>query len=130
MQVQSKQPLTDKQMYAIAKLLLTHFDFGLRNSAVEPHDLTLVDQAIDLLVRAVTSNEVNREDWTELKRESLKYVGSDIADTVSRIASAMRTPDIALSGLRDAAEKTIAIASLAATKQIASRIQSEIQSIL
>jgi N-acetylmuramic acid 6-phosphate (MurNAc-6-P) etherase len=117
-------------MYAIAKLLLTHFDFGLRNSAVEPHDLTLVDQAIDLLVRAVTSNEVNREDWTELKRESLKYVGSDIADTVSRIASAMRTPDIALSGLRDAAEKTIAIASLAATKQIASRIQSEIQSIL
>ncbi|HEY9599055.1 MAG TPA: hypothetical protein V6D33_15425 [Cyanophyceae cyanobacterium] len=127
---QNKQPLTDNQTYAIARLLLTHPEFGLLHSAAESSDLALVDQAIDLLARAAGGENITRDDWTDLKRESLKYVGSDIADTISRIASAMRTPDIVLSGLRDAAEKTISIASVAASRRIAAQVQAEIQSIL
>ena len=131
MQTQARnQPLTDNQMYAIARLLLTHPEFGLLRSASEPSDLALIDQAIELLSRTAAGEEVARDDWTDLKRESLKFVGSEIADTISRIASAMRTPDIALSGLRDAAEKTIAIASTAAAHRIAKLVQSEIQSVL
>jgi hypothetical protein len=117
-------------MYAIARLLLTHPEFGLLRSASEPSDLALIDQAIELLSRTAAGEEVTRDEWTDLKRESLKFVGSEIADTISRIASAMRTPDIALSGLRDAAEKTIAIASTAAAHRIAKLVQSEIQSVL
>ncbi len=127
---QNKQPLTDSQTYAIARLLLTHPEFGLLHSAVETSDLALIDQAIDLLARAAGGESITRDDWTDLKRESLKYVGSDIADTISRIASAMRTPDISLSGLRDAAEKTISVASVAASHRIAGQVQAEIQSIL
>lgn len=92
--------------------------------------MVLIDQAMNLLSRASVGEEIGREDWTDLKKESLKFVGSDIADAVSRIASAMRTPDIALSGLRDAAEKTIEIASVAADRRITASIQAEIQSIL
>ena len=131
MQTQTpNQPLADNQMYVIARLLLTHPEFGLRQSASEPSDLALIDQTIELLICTASGENVSRDDWTNLKRESLKYVGSDIADTVSRIASAMRTPDIALSGLRDAAEKTIAIASMAAAARITKLVQSEIQSVL
>ena len=92
--------------------------------------MALIDKSIDLLARAAKGDEISRDDWTNLKRESLKFVGNDIADTISRISSAMRTPDIALSGLRDAAEKTIAIASTAAAARIAQQVQSAIQSIL
>ena len=130
MQAQIKQPLTDNQMYAIARILLTHPEFGLQQNAIEPADLALIDQAIDLLSRVAAGEIVSRDAWTDLKRESLKFVGSDIADTISRIASAMRTPDISLSGLRDAAEKTISIASVAASRRIANQVQSEIQFIL
>jgi hypothetical protein len=124
------QPLTDNQMYEIARILLTHSEFGLQRCAKEKEDLALIEQAIELLARAAKGDEINRDDWTDLKRESLKFVGSDIADTISRLTSAMRTPDIALSGLRDAAEKTIAIASTAAAARIAQQVQSEIQSVL
>jgi hypothetical protein len=117
-------------MYAIARLLLTHPEFGLQPSAKEKEDLDLIEQAIELISRASAGEEVTRDDWTSLKRDSLKFVGSDIADTISRISSAMRTPDIALSGLRDAAEKTIAIASEAAAVRIAQEVQKEIQSVL
>lgn len=130
MPVKTNQPLTDNQMYAIAKILLSHQEFGLQQSAKESSDLVLINQAINLLSRATVGEEIGREDWTDLKKESLKFVGSDIADAVSRIASAMRTPDIALSGLRDAAEKTIEIASVAADRRITASIQAEIQSIL
>ncbi len=130
MQVKTNQPLTDSQMYGIAKILLSHQEFGLQQSALESSDLVLIDQAMNLLSRASVGEEIGREDWTDLKKESLKFVGSDIADAVSRIASAMRTPDIALSGLRDAAEKTIEIASVAADRRITASIQAEIQSIL
>lgn len=123
------QPLTTSQMYAIARCLLSHQDFGLRQSAHSPEDVALVDKAIELIVKGTVS-EIERDDWTDLKRESLKYVGSDIADAVSRIASAMRTPDIALSGLRDAAEKTIEIASDEAALRIKASVQAEVQSIL
>lgn len=117
-------------MYAIARTLLTHPEFGLQQSANESYDLALIDQTIDLLSRVAAGENVGRDAWTDLKRESLKYVGSDIADTISRIASAMRTPDISLSGLRDAAEKTISIASVTASRQIAAQVQAEIQFIL
>jgi hypothetical protein len=123
------QPLTSNQMYAIARCLLSHQDFGLRQSAHSPEDLALVDRAIELIANKPTG-EIARDDWTDLKRESLKYVGSDIADAISRIASAMRTPDIALSGLRDAAEKTIEIASTTSTRRITASVQAEVQSIL
>jgi hypothetical protein len=123
------QPLTSSQMYEIARCLLSHRDFGLRQSAHSPEDVALVDKAIELIVKGTVS-EIERDDWTDLKRESLKYVGSDIADAVSRIASAMRTPDIALSGLRDAAEKTIEIASATSARRITTSVQAEVQSIL
>jgi hypothetical protein len=42
----------------------------------------------------------------------------------------MRTPDIALSGLRDAAEKTIEIASFEAARRITNSVQAEVQSVL
>jgi hypothetical protein len=116
-------------MYAIAHSLLSHQDFGLRQSAHTQEDLALVDRAIELIMKGAVG-ETERDDWTDLKRESLKYVGSDIADAISRIASAMRTPDIALSGLRDAAEKTIEIASSEATRRITASVQAEIQSVL
>ena len=123
------QPLTSSQMYEIARCLLSHQDFGLRQSAHTQEDLALIDRAIELIVKGAV-DEIGRDDWTDLKRESLKYVGSDIADAISRIASAMRTPDIALSGLRDAAEKAIEIASATSARRITTSVQAEVQSIL
>lgn len=123
------QPLMSSQMYEIARCLLSHQDFGLRQSAHTQEDLALIDRAIELIVKGAV-DEIGRDDWTDLKRESLKYVGSDIADAISRIASAMRTPDIALSGLRDAAEKTIEIASATSARRITASVQAEVQSIL
>lgn len=124
------KPLETSTVYAIALELLQSSEFGLQQITSDHHDQELVAYAIDLIKEAQSGAEIDRERWTDLKRESLKYVGSPIADCVSRIASALRTPDIALSGLRDAAEKAIEINVDAAKQRFAKLVQSKIQEML
>lgn len=111
-------------MQQIAKVLLTHNQYGLLTNSQTEDELRLVNAAIRLTEES--GDEINRDYWEQLKYQSFKLSGNDIADAVSRIASAFRTPDVALSALRDAAEKTIGIAYEASHKQIAQAIQEEI----
>ena len=54
-----------------------------------------------------SKNIPSRDQWTALKNECLLEVGSDIASVLSKLCSAFRAPDIALSCFRDASEKAI-----------------------
>lgn len=130
MTTQINRPVELISMHAIALELLQNPEFGLKNAAVAPEDADLVDKAI-ALVKAVNDGEsVDREQWTGLKRDSLKFVGSPVADCVSRICSAERTPEIALSGLRDAAEKVIEVAANLQHDRIKTLVQQRIQDFL
>ncbi len=127
MTAQIKPPLSSSQAVAIAKIILDHPQYGLKASVTDPEDRQLITACSELLDRV---DRTDRDDWTELKKQSMRRVSSPPADCVSRIASGMRSPDVYLSALRDAAEKAIEIALEAQHRCISSAFQLEIQSIL
>lgn len=88
----------------IALYLLQDSSYGL-SLIVGAEERELVHEAISLI------GNYDRNVWTKLKQKSLILVGSPISDVVSRIASAYRTPDVALSCIRDASEKWLEIRS-------------------
>lgn len=91
-------------MISIANTLLTHPIRGLIANTPKSNTTTLdlLDQLATFLNNAET---VSREQWSALKSKSLIEVGDTAADCLSRICSAFRSPDVALSCFRDAAEK-------------------------
>jgi hypothetical protein len=97
-------PMTLDQMQAIAKLLLNHPKYGLLANTSESHITTrgLLEQLQSFLEYP---ERISRDDWSTLKSSSLLEVGDAAADCLSRICSAFRSPDVALSCFRDAAEK-------------------------
>jgi hypothetical protein len=102
----------------ICLYLLQDEEFGLEFVAETQEEKELIHEAIALI-----KYQSNREDWTEMKQKALLLVGSPVADVVSRISSAQRTPDIALSGLRDGCEKFIEIAADATRKRTALKLR-------
>lgn len=86
----------------IALYLLQDSNHGL-SLVADAEERELVHEAIALI------GIYDRNPWTVLKQKSLMLVGSPISDVVSRIASAYRTPDVALSCIRDASEKWLEI---------------------
>lgn len=97
-------PMTLDQMQAIAKLLLNHPKHGLLANTSESYITTrgLLEQLQSFLEYP---ERISRDDWSTLKSSSLLEVGDAAADCLSRICSAFRSPDVALSCFRDAAEK-------------------------
>lgn len=130
MAVAQTNPLELKTVYAIAFDILQSEEFGLSKIVTDYHDGHLVSYATELISKCQKGEEVDRECWRDLKRESLKFVGSPIADCISRLASALRTPDRAISGLRDACEKAIEINVEDAKRKITTAMQYRIQSLL
>lgn len=86
----------------IALYLLQDPNYGL-SIVASAEERELVHEAISLI------GIYDRNKWTVLKQKSLLLVGSLVSDVVSRIASAYRTPDVALSCIRDASEKWLEI---------------------
>lgn len=86
----------------ITLYLLQDSNYGLSLIA-DTEERELVHEAIALI------GIYDRDKWTRLKQKSLLLVGSLVSDVVSRIASAYRTPDVALSCIRDASEKWLEI---------------------
>ena len=97
-------PMTLEQMRTIADILLNHPKHGLLANTSTSNMATI--SLLDKLQTYLNSLEqVSREDWSNLKSSSLIEVGDASADCLSRICSAFRSPDVALSCFRDAAEK-------------------------
>lgn len=91
-----------KTLDQISLYLLQDSNYGL-SVVASPEERELVHDAISLI------GIYDRDKWTVLKQKSLLLVGSLVSDVVSRIASAYRTPDVALSCIRDASEKWLEI---------------------
>jgi hypothetical protein len=112
---QTQNPAIDLHtLDEISLYLLQDPEIGLEVATKDEKEIYLVNKAIAL----ITSQNSDRSDWTQLKHEALLLIGSQVADVVSRIASAQRNPDIALSGLRDASEKSIELAVEMARQKI------------
>ncbi len=97
-------PMTLEQMQAIGKLLLNHPSHGLLANTPES-DITTRNLLKQLESFLECPERISRDDWSALKSSSLLEVGDAAADCLSRICSAFRSPDVALSCFRDAAEK-------------------------
>lgn len=120
-----------ENLYGFALSLLDHPEFGLKQVAQDSDDLSLVNQAIELVTRAQSGEQVSRGEWTQLKEDSFRRIGSPIADCISRICSAMRNPQQAgISGLRDGAEKLIQANIEAAEQRVKLSVQQEMQKLL
>ncbi len=100
--VQSIPAMEMKTLDLITLYLLQDSNYGLSLFA-DAEERELVHEAISLI------GNYDRNVWTLLKQKSLILVGSTVSDVVSRIASAYRTPDVALSCIRDASEKWLEI---------------------
>lgn len=100
--VQSVPAMQMQTLDQIALYLLQDSNYGLSLIAY-PEEKELVHEAIALV------GIYDRDKWTRLKQKSLLLVGSPVSDVVSKIASAYRTPDVALSCIRDASEKWLEI---------------------
>ena len=97
-------PMTLEQMRRIASLLLNHPKNGLLANTPE-NDITTRDLLRRLQSCLEYPEKISRDEWSDLKSSSLIEVGNAAADCLSRICSAFRSPDVALSCFRDAAEK-------------------------
>ncbi len=97
-------PMTLEQMQTIAKLLLNHPNHGLLANTPETN-ITTRNLLEELQSFLEAPEKISRDDWSKLKSSSLLEVGDASADCLSRICSAFRSPDVALSCFRDAAEK-------------------------
>ncbi|HEY9298370.1 MAG TPA: hypothetical protein VIQ31_18840 [Phormidium sp.] len=84
--------------------MLNHPTRGLIANTQKSNTTThkLLEQLGAFLNNAET---VSRDEWSKLKSESLLEVGDTAADCLSRICSAFRSPDVALSCFRDAGDK-------------------------
>lgn len=100
--VQSIPAMEMQTLDRIALYLLQDSSYGL-SVVANSEEWELVHEAIALI------GIYDRDQWTRLKQKSLLLVGSLVSDVVSRIASAYRTPDVALSCIRDASEKWLEI---------------------
>jgi hypothetical protein len=118
-------------LYDFSLMLLTNEQFGLRRIAQDSDDLILVDRAIELLNQAKSGESISCDDWTALKEDTFRRVGSPLADAISRICSCMRNPSAAgISGLRDAIEKLIQANVEASEQRVRSAVQREVQHFL
>lgn len=91
-------------MTSIANTMLNHPTRGL--IANTPKSNTTTHKLLEKLGTYLNNAEaVSRDEWSKLKSESLIEVGDAAADCLSRICSAFRSPDVALSCFRDSAEK-------------------------
>lgn len=115
--VQSIPAMEMKTLDQVSLYLLQDETFGLQSVATAPEEVELVNETIALI------GNYDRDVWTRLKQKALLLVGSPIADVISRIASAYRSPDVALSCIRDASEKSIEIAGDTARKKLAAQLR-------
>lgn len=77
---------------------------GLAAMPVEAEEKALLDRFRQLLENPA---QTAREEWAALKEASLMLAGSEISDCVSFLCSGLRTPAVAESTLRSAANALI-----------------------
>ncbi|PSB26648.1 hypothetical protein [Stenomitos frigidus] len=118
-------------LHELAFVFLTHPQFGLQHIADDPDEVALVDRAIAMLERAKAGEEFSREDWTDLKEECAKLIGSPLADAVSQIMSALRNPQAAaISGVRDAGKYIIQANAEAKARRVQALLRKELRVFL
>ncbi|BAT56563.1 hypothetical protein NOS3756_55750 (plasmid) [Nostoc sp. NIES-3756] len=120
--VQSITAMEMATLDQISLYLLQDEEFGLKSVVANEEEAQLVNEAISLV------GNYDRNVWTRLKQKALVLVGSPISDVVSRIASAYRSPDVALSCIRDASERSIEIAGDTARKKLAAQLRQKFRS--
>lgn len=114
---QNLQPMSTERMLSYSYALLNYQWFTIYASCDE---LKLINKLETYLQE---TEDITREQWTQLKDDCLILVGSEIASTLSKICSAWRTPDIALSCFRDAAEKHVKVCGENSKQYAAQRLQ-------
>lgn len=121
--------MTTEQMSAIAFLLLNHPKHGLLANTPESDTLTR-DLLRQLQTFLQAPETVSRDEWSRLKRMSLVEVGDISADCLSRICSAFRAPDVALSCFRDAAEKLAQLNAERAKQSTLKQVRDQFRNVL
>lgn len=122
-------PMTTEEMRAIASLLLNHPQYGLLANTPETDTLTR-DLLRQLQTFLQAPEKVSRDEWSRLKSISLVEVGDISADCLSRICSAFRSPDVALSCFRDAAQKLAELNAERAKQSTLKQVRNQLRNVL
>ena len=99
---------------AIAKRMLQHEASGLWAVALSDEERELLGHFERLLN---SYQDASREQWAGLKESCLLLLGSQVANVVDHLTSAMRTPAIAESAIRSAGFALIAANEARAKRQ-------------
>lgn len=99
---------------AIAKQMLQHSVSGLWSVALSDEERELLGHFERLLNNYQSAS---REQWAGLKESCLLLLGSQVANVVDHLTSAMRTPAIAESAIRSAGFALIAANEARAKRQ-------------
>lgn len=96
-------PLTTQRMVDYSRSMIGYEWFSKYVTDEERVLIHRLNRGLDM------AEQMTKADWTDLKEDCLMMVGSEVASTISKICSAWRAPDIALSCFRDASEKFLEV---------------------
>ena len=116
------KPIADSMLH-LARELLSDPEIGLQNIVTDDEEREMVERTISLLNALEQGETVAREEWTDLKRLSLKRVASPVANVVNRIASIARTPEVGESAVSYAAEELIEAWAAYQRQKVAQSVQ-------